>query len=45
MGYVIAAYGIVFASLIAYGVHLARERRALEGEDNPPSPEGNRDRG
>lgn len=29
MGYVIAAYGIVFASLIGYGILLARERASL----------------
>lgn len=30
MGYVIAAYVIVVASLGAYGIALARERRRLE---------------
>lgn len=29
MSYVLAAYGVTFAALAAYGVHLARERRAL----------------
>lgn len=30
MSYVIAAYGITFAALVAYGLHLARERRSAE---------------
>ena len=29
MSYVVAAYGIVLASLLVYGIHLARERRTL----------------
>lgn len=38
MAYVLAAYGIVAAALVAYGVLLMRERRALrhslgEGSD------------
>lgn len=30
MSYVIAAYGLTFGALLAYGVHLARERQAVE---------------
>jgi len=29
MGYVIAAYAVVLGSLIAYGVHVQLQRRAL----------------
>lgn len=32
MGYVIAAYGVTLAALVAYLVHLARERRRLSRE-------------
>lgn len=32
MGYVIAAYGVTLAALVAYGLHLARERRRLARE-------------
>lgn len=32
MSYVIAAYGVTFAALVAYGVHLARERQAVESD-------------
>jgi len=29
MSYLIAAYAVTFVSLIAYGIHLARERNRL----------------
>lgn len=32
MAYVIAAYGVTLATLVAYGLHLARERRRLARE-------------
>lgn len=32
MGYVIAAYGVTLAALLAYWVHLVRERRRLARE-------------
>lgn len=32
MGYVIAAYGVTLAALLAYWAHLARERRRLARE-------------
>ena len=32
MGYLIAAYGVVFVSVLVYAVQLVRERRTLEKE-------------
>ena len=38
MGYVVAAYGVTIISLVAYGVHLVRERaRLLEGNESKHS--------
>jgi heme exporter protein D len=44
VGYVIAAYAISIGAVAAYGIHLARERRALmgdlaQGRDSPPTAE------
>ena len=33
MGYLIAAYGVTILALVAYGLHLARERRRLGAGD------------
>jgi len=33
MSYLIAAYGLTAISLIGYGIHLSRERRALGRAD------------
>lgn len=32
MGFLIAAYALALGALLAYGLHLARERRRLLGE-------------
>jgi heme exporter protein CcmD len=35
MGYVIAAYGVTLAAILAYLAHLVRERRRLSRELGP----------